>query len=185
MNPPDQNIFSEKVILIYKGEVTHNLLVNLLESFEERLEEIEGERSIRKKCFNIATECIENLRHHSTYPLNGQSVNMTEGNSRSSMIMITVDPEYYTFLTCNYIKRREEILITQKIDKINAMDSMELRSYYKDVMSTGGMSDKGTAGLGFIDIARKSNNKLKYEFNRVNDEISYYTFSVKLNRQQD
>ncbi|MEQ8713304.1 MAG: SiaB family protein kinase [Cyclobacteriaceae bacterium] len=178
----DQNIFQEKVILIYKGEVTHNLITNLLESFEQRLEEIEEHRAVRKKCFNIATECIENLRYHATYPSNGESANLSVNNMKSSIVMVTVDPEHYTFLTCNYIKQPEQKVISDKIDKINEMDADMLRQYYKETMANDSLSEKGTAGLGFIDIARKSSNKLNYDFQSVNDELSYYTFFVKLNR---
>ena len=182
MTQSDQNIFQEKVILIYKGEVTHNLITNLLESFEQRLEEIEPERMLRKKCFNIATECIENLRYHATYPSNGTSLNLSANNMKASMIMITVDPGHYTFLTCNYIKKPEQKIISGKIEKINAMDGNELRQYYKETMASDPLSEKGTAGLGFIDIARKSNSKLNYEFQQVDEDLAYYTFYVKLNR---
>jgi hypothetical protein len=178
----DQNIFQEKVVLIYKGEVTHNLITYLLESFEERLEEIEPHRAVRKKCFNIATECIENLRYHATYPSNGQSANLSVNNMKASIVMVTIDPEHYTFLTCNYIKAPEQKIISAKIDRINDMDSDMLRQVYKQTMSNDSLSEKGTAGLGFIDIARKSQNKLNYEFQEVNSELSYYTFYVKLNR---
>lgn len=183
MNQVDQNIFNEKVLLVYKGEVTHNLITSLLESFEERLEEIEPERMLRKKCFNIATECIENLKHHATHPVYGQGVDMNPNNSRASMVMVTRDMVSYTFLTCNFIKSTEVGVIKGKIDKINSLDSEELRKYYKQVISNESLSSKGTAGLGFIDIARKSNNKLAYEFHKVNEDIFYYTFSVVLNRE--
>lgn len=182
MTSNDQNIFQEKVVLIYKGEVTHNLITSLMESFEQRLEEVEPQRTIRKKCFNIATECIENLRYHATYPADGQSANLSVNNMKASIIMITVDPEHYTFLTCNYIKAPEKKIIVDKIDKINAMDDDALRQYYKEVLSSDALSEKGTAGLGFIDIARKSGNPLNYEFQQVNEALLYYTFYVKLNR---
>lgn len=168
--------------MIYKGEVTHNLITHLLESFEERLEEVEPHRALRKKCFNIATECIENLRYHATYPSNGKSANLFINNMKASLVMVTTDPEHYTFLTCNYIKSSEQKTISDKIDKVNSMDSHGLREYYKNTMANDSISEKGTAGLGFIDIARKANNKLNYEFQKVNDELTYYTFFVKLNR---
>ncbi|MEQ9298797.1 MAG: SiaB family protein kinase [Cyclobacteriaceae bacterium] len=182
MTQNDQNIFQEKVILIYKGSVTHDLITNLLETFEQRLEEIEPQRALRKKCFNIATECIENLRYHASYPSSDQATNLSMNNMKASIVMVTVDPEHYTFLTCNYVKEPEQKVISGKIDKINDMDADTLRQYYKQTMTNDALSEKGTAGLGFIDIARKSSNKLNYEFQQVNDDLAYYTFFVKLNR---
>jgi hypothetical protein len=37
------------------------------------------------------------------------------------------------------------------------------------------ISEVGGAGLGFIDMARKSENKLSYSFDKINDRISFFT----------
>jgi hypothetical protein len=34
--------------------------------------------------------------------------------------------------------------------------------------------------MGLIDMARKSGSKLIYEFERINEDYSYYTLSVKV-----
>lgn len=183
MSQVDINVFNERVLMVYKGEVTHNLLTSLLESLEERLEEIEPEKMLRKKCFNIATECIENLRHHASYPQNGQALHLNPSNSKASMIMVTRDKANYTILTCNFVKGSEMENIKAKIDKVNTLDSEGLRLYYKDTMANESLSAKGTAGLGFIDIARKSGNKLNYEFHKINDDLYYYTFFVHVSRE--
>jgi len=42
------------------------------------------------------------------------------------------------------------------------------------------MSEKGTAGLGMIDIARKSGKELEYNFSSLNDNLTFFSLSVKI-----
>jgi len=60
------------------------------------------------------------------------------------------------------------------------MDKDELKLYYQEVLNNGNVSDKGTAGLGMIDIARKSGNKLEYQFLPVNDTSSFFCLNIKI-----
>ena len=50
------------------------------------------------------------------------------------------------------------------------------------VLTNGIISNKGGAGLGFITMAMKSKNKLKYLFEEINDKLSCFTVEVKVDR---
>jgi len=60
------------------------------------------------------------------------------------------------------------------------LDKDGLKSYYKEVLNNGMMSDKGGGGLGMIDIARKSNRKLNYDFQKVDDNHFFYSLNIKI-----
>ena len=42
------------------------------------------------------------------------------------------------------------------------------------------MSVKGGGGLGLIDIARKSGEKLQYNIREINESFSFFTLTVKI-----
>ena len=63
---------------------------------------------------------------------------------------------------------------------INSMDKDGLKEYYQSSLNNSMVSDKGTAGLGMIDIARKSGNKLDFEFLKINNETSFFCLNVKI-----
>jgi hypothetical protein len=69
-----------------------------------------------------------------------------------------------------------------RIDRINAMDKDELKQYYQDVLSLEGFSEKGGGGLGFIDIARKSGQKLNYEFLKIDENFSFFSLYIKISQ---
>ena len=56
-----KNIYDTNIILMYKGEVTFDLITSIIETLEERIGELEKDRIIKKKFYGTATECIQNL----------------------------------------------------------------------------------------------------------------------------
>ena len=70
--------------------------------------------------------------------------------------------------------------ITNAIKEINEMDQGELRELYRKVLNNGTYSAKGGGGLGIIDIARKSNEKLDYGFVPVDEFNSFFSLNDKI-----
>ena len=70
--------------------------------------------------------------------------------------------------------------LQSKIDKVNSLSKEELAVYYREVLSSNELSEKGGAGLGIIDLARKSGNKIAYEFNAVDGNFTFFTLIVTI-----
>ena len=81
-------------------------------------------------------------------------------------------------LTGNYIPKRSTGELEQKLILVNELDQKELKELYQQRLLNNNISEKGTAGLGIIDIARKSKNELGYEFIEVNDEYSFFCLRI-------
>ena len=95
--------------------------------------------------------------------------------------MISKNEGNYEVKTGNYILKENSNGLKEKLDDINALNKEELRVLYKSVLNEGEMSEKGTAGLGMIDIARKSGNKLEYSFLPVDKKYDFFCLNVKIN----
>ena len=54
----------------------------------------------------------------------------------------------------------------------------ELKDEYKNILNNQKMSTKGGGGLGLVDIARKTGNKLGYMFHNFDEK--YYFFSLDI-----
>ena len=54
--------------------------------------------------------------------------------------------------------------LKDKIDKINSLSQDELKDMYKFILNHQKLTAKGGGGLGLVDIARKTGNKLDYKF---------------------
>jgi len=174
-------IYNENILLMYKGVITFDLVTSVIETLDRKVSNIETDKKVQKMFYSAAVECIHNLYHHME-EVKGRFTEISEHDAKSGLITVIAKERYYNILTGNFIPTKNTYDLKEKIDEVNAMDKMGLRTLYKDTLSNGEFSEKGTAGLGLIQLARKTGEKLNYKFDKVNSEYSYFTFQIKINR---
>jgi hypothetical protein len=165
------------VILSFKGMMTSDLLTTILQIMESKMDKLEERPKIRKKVFNVLVECLQNLYHHIDEDIDDKA---TPQDERNSLFMIARENNAYIITTGNYIRPLDAPVLEEKLDTINSMSKDELKAYYKQVLNEGTMSDKGTAGLGMIDIARKSGRKLDYNLKNISENLTFFSLSVRI-----
>lgn len=166
----------EKVILYFKGEITNNLLTSILQLVDDRLERKSEDIKIKKKVFSILLECLQNIYNYQ------QGQNFENEILQSATLMIKRTDQAYYIITGNYVEQEIVESLKGRINKVNSLSPEELKSFYKEVLSQEEPTNSsgGGAGLGIIDMARKSGEKISYSFDRVNDKHSFYSLQVKV-----
>jgi hypothetical protein len=86
-------------------------------------------------------------------------------------------------MTGNPIPKNHKEGLIDTLNLLNSKDKDGLKEMYKDIIKNSQISDKGGAGLGFVDMARKSGEKLEFLFAEMNEE--YYFFCLKVNVPRD
>ena len=173
-----EKMHDNNIMLTFKGEVTFDLINSMLKIIESRLDMIEGDLKTRKKVYNVLVECLQNHVHHIDNIDAGEEENPY--HSKTALLMITTNTDGYHVVTGNYILNDKIERLKNWLDEINSVSPEELRDLYKKILNNEQFSDKGTAGLGFIDIARKSGQKLIYAFQPVNDKLSFFSFQITI-----
>jgi hypothetical protein len=165
-----------KIMLSFKGDITSELLTSILQIMESKLDNMQEEPKIKKKVYNVLVECLQNLYHH----LDIDPSDENKARYKSAIFMIgKIGPEY-SIITGNYILREKVNPLKEKLTKINVMSKDELKEYYKEILNEGEFSDKGGGGLGMIDIARKSGQKLNFNFVEVDNRYSFFSLNIKI-----
>lgn len=167
----------EKVILSFNGVVTADFLTAVLDIMENKMSNLNDSPKIKKKVFNVLVECLQNLYHHIDEE---DDLKKMSKRSKSALVMVVKDMGHFFVQTGNYIDKKSVSILDERLKKINSLDKEDLREYYREVLGNGNISSKGTAGLGMIDIARKSGNKLEYEFLEIDEEFSFFSLNVKI-----
>ncbi|HMT27954.1 MAG TPA: DUF6272 family protein, partial [Bacteroidia bacterium] len=145
-------------------------------------EAIDEDPKKKKKVYNILVESLQNIYHHMDELQKEENPDELSIKDRDAMFMIVrgEDGIYYIH-TGNYVLNIKKDILQARIEEVNAMSPEELRAHYVDRLNTSELSDKGGAGLGIIDIARKSGNKLGYSFNAVSEKYSFFSLIVRIN----
>lgn len=170
----------ENILLSFKGIVTSDLLTSILQIMESKMDYMDETPQTKKKVFNVLVECLQNLYHH----IDKNEVSIIRQRetieARSALFLIAKEADYFQIRTGNYIDRKSAEALTLRLERINGMDKDALKVHYQEVLNDGNVSTKGTAGLGLIEIARKSGNKLDYQIIPVNEENHFFCLNVRI-----
>ncbi len=159
------------ILLLFKGTFSSDLLTSLLEVTEQRLERMKEKPKIRKRVFNVLVECLQNVYLH---------MDKNKEFDGNAMLILGKKEENYFIVTGNQVLKNKANKLKEKLDDLNNLSSEELRDLYTEVLMEEDMSDEGGAGLGLIDIIRKSKNKVQYKFDNINNDQCFFSLKVNI-----
>ena len=169
------------VLMAFKGDISSELISNVLEVVEARLDEYKESSKIRKKVYNVLVESLQNLYHHiETLPEEMHG----EFDARFGILVVCRIENQYRISTGNFIGHDKVELLRNKIDKVNSMGREELKDMYKFILNHQRLSEKGGGGLGLVDIARKTGNKMEYTFEKYDDTYYFFNLDVFIDMEQ-
>ncbi len=158
---------------IYRGEFNINVTDNILNLAEDGLMLSEHKTTIKKRVYFILVEGLQNVTRHQKPEL--KTLDMEPG-----LFVLQKRENSYFVTTGNVISNEDVDDLKHQLDVLNSLDAKELKKYSKTCLTDGNISEKGGAGLGLIEIARKSNGFLSYNFTKISDECSYFYLLIEI-----
>lgn len=169
-------------IITFDGLIDTLDVVEILNDIEVKAEQMGVSSVLRKKIFNIAVEGLQNLLHHTRdFSVPGRSDNEV----RKVQFAFSEDPDSFFLETRNYLLNTQLKIVEEKINFLNKLSKEELKELYRKVLTNNKISDKGGAGLGLIDMRRKSGFDLIYDVENIDNDLKLFTFIVKINKKKD
>jgi len=159
---------SHNFMLSYRGNFSQDITKALLGVSEKQLDSDGTDLGVKKKVFNVMVECLQNVAKHTS-----EVDEYTE--TYSSLFMLGRSATDYIIYSGNVIDNKNVEQLKERISYVNSMDKDELKEFYKMIISSGDLSEKAGAGLGLLDIAKKSGNKLDYDFQQIDDKKSIFS----------
>ena len=163
------------IMLVYCGEFSQELNKTLLSFTERKFKADNVEDNTRRKIFNIMVEVLQNISKNKVEKLENTP-------DIEAVFILGTNQNDYLLISSNIIKNDKIAALKNRIDQVNLLDKEGLKNLYKEVRLNTSFSDKSGAGIGIIDIARKSENKLEYSFEEVNSEYSVFSFLIRITK---
>ncbi len=158
----------------YRGSFTTKITDTILSLTEANLQNENVEKKIRKRVFFIIVEGLQNVTRHQS------SDDSDELAGYPGLFVVQYKSDGYYITTGNLINSSHKNIIKKQIDKINGLNEDQLKHYSLEILDEGEFSEKGGAGLGLIEIARKSGSKLIYDFETINQEYAFFYLHTKI-----
>jgi hypothetical protein len=153
----------------YRGTFLDRFTSTILDISEGAMASRNEKPTTSRKVSFLLVECFQNILRHSEVV--SQNSNNLEGEGL--FCFKTVD-DTFVINSINYIQNSDRAKLKKLVDDINALEGEALKSYYMQHLSNNELSEKGGAGLGLIEIARKSGNKLLYEFEQKSESYDLF-----------
>ncbi|MGE0634878.1 MAG: SiaB family protein kinase [Bacteroidia bacterium] len=168
----ERMMVENQLLLAYKDNINEETSDQLIAMVDSKMVGFDEEKKIKKKVFNVLVECLQNVSRHAE-PDKGL-------DHESSILLIGRNDNSFFIITGNMMSNDKTTHLKEKLDQINKLNPEEIRDKYKELMTKMEFSDKGGAGLGLLDIARKSANKFEYDFRKLGDKKTYFTLKVSI-----
>ena len=155
---------------IFRGDFSPEIVRSILDLAKSTLEEATDTFKIKSKIYYIMGESLQNITRHHTGSFH-------ESSDKYSLFAIHKKNH---ITSGNLIEKNDIETLKQKIEKINSLGQEDLRDYSRNTRTTQALSEKGGAGLGLIEMAKRSGNKLVYDFKKIDDEFSYFYLNTEI-----
>ncbi|MCP4312366.1 MAG: hypothetical protein GY790_13970 [Bacteroidetes bacterium] len=164
------------ISLVFEGQITHQVMKALTGLVEEQLDDVEDDQVMRR-VYHVMVESLQNInRHAESYEYRGHPY------PGMGLVLVAKNKQRFQVTTGNIVETAHVDEISMFLGKLNNMDSDALDDLYKTQLREGIMSPSGGAGLGFIDILRKTGNPLDYSFVKIDEETSFFIFTSTIKR---
>ena len=166
------------MLLMFKGDFNQEL-INSIVSLIEGIPEISDEPVVLKtRMSGAVVECLQNIcRHGEAYDDN---IKMKPG-----IILIRKGEDEYIIGIGNPILASKVEILQQYLDKVNKLDKEGLKNFHKEVLVNAELYGKYGADLGLINMARKSHKKFSFDFRKLDDKFTFFSFEIYISTISD
>lgn len=161
------------ISLVYLGEFNHEITKMFTSMAESDMDRKNENSKVKKRVYHVMVETLQNMNKHSD--------EITDKNIGNGLFIIGNKEDVYYVITSNKVDRKKVPELRDAIDKVNEASPEELKKMYMDQIKGGKLSEKGGAGLGLIDIARKTGDQLVYRFLPIDDTYDLFILKVEIN----
>lgn len=154
-------------IMFYQGDYQEKPTISISEIVEWNLRPHLKKGTVRRIVYLII-EIVQNIERYSAHI-----------DSEMDYSLIVSDGHNLHLITQNIVAKKNIKDLKKRLDDVNSKGQEELKEAYMEVLSTGEGTEKG-AGLGLIDIARKSGSDLNYIFEDYSENHSVYRLHVTM-----
>lgn len=170
------NLRDNSISMVYDGEINHSVIRAFTDLTNNELDGKNEANPVKRKVFNVMVESLQNISKHA------ECMDDNQIKKGRGILLISENKNAYNVTTGNIIKRETRAKISESIKTINSKDKEGLRELFKEKLSSGRLSKKGGAGLGFIDIAKKSGNNLEYHFEKITDDYYFFILNSQISK---
>jgi len=161
----------------YRGSFSNNVLTMATQLFKDNVEE--RHEKLRNKLSFLMIESFQNI---SRYADKEEDISLYE-NSEFFMTRNIGDTFY--IISANLIDNEKIPMVREKLEQVNTLEKSELNKLYREVLTNKHINEQGGAGLGFIEMVRKTKGQLPFDFVTIDNKQSMFFMQIELRNPKE
>ncbi|MDX2302217.1 MAG: SiaB family protein kinase [Microscillaceae bacterium] len=166
-------LLSNGISLVYLGVFNHDITKMFTSMAEEDMDRNSEKVTTKRRVYHVMVETLQNMNKHSDEI-------SEKGNIGRGLFMIGKKNECYYIITSNKVSGEKKEQLESALELINNASKEQLKDMYRKQIKFGNLSEKGGAGLGLIDIARKTTGRHDYQFIPFDDGMYFFILKVEI-----
>lgn len=168
---------NDQFSFLYLGEFNDAILTDIIRLKENNINSNQELSGVKNRLFFLVAECFQNIIRHTEKPAIVHKTN----NKPDMFLVRNIDNTVFISST-NLLDNSKVENLKKKISEVNKLNPDELKKAYLEALTENELNEKGGAGLGLIEMARKSAEKLKFHFRYVNYFLSLFYLQLKFRK---
>ncbi|MBT4838412.1 MAG: hypothetical protein HON94_13810 [Methylococcales bacterium] len=164
-------------MLYFRGPMTQNDVVELGKTIQRNVLNNEKNTSVKTKVFSIFVELVQNMIRYSD---DQKLKEISKYENHENYIIVRNQNSVYSVICGNVVDKKKHAYLEEKLNILLQMDQQELKVYYKEQRRKAPPEDSLGAGIGLIEMARKSSEPIEYEMTSIDDQYSFFSMSVTI-----
>lgn len=172
-----QQVLQENGVLIsFSGRFTQEIIEELGDAVQKYMK-LETEQHITHDVFAVFIEQTQNVKN---YTVSQAETPDGEAIVNSGIVAIGKENGNYFISSGNLIRPADAEVLTENLKQIELLDKAELKKLYKKQLRKEPNPGETSAGLGFIDMARRASAPLFYSIQQKSEQVSFFTLKVQI-----
>jgi len=164
----------ENIFFCVSGPVSQNLVADIATLIEQKMMiEQTGKRKMLR-VFAVVVEKLQNIMRYSEEKISSPSAAEHEQELSVGLVEIGYEGENLFVLSGNLMKTDNVEPLRAQLSRVQTMTKEELRQYANQKRKAPLPEGSKGAGLGLIEIAKKSSRPIEFEFEPVDDRLSFF-----------
>lgn len=170
--------------VVYLGNVTQSTIESITDMISEDLNTRHEDRRVTKRVYHVMMESLQNICKHADNQSKTESNSLEHGLVKKGIFLIGHDKKEYFITTGNRIELNSAMVLRDALDKINSLDADGIKQMYREAMETSELGETGGAGLGFIDMAKKTGTQYEYYFEPISEKSCFFILTMRVPKKQ-
>lgn len=171
-----RSLFNQSnIMLCFNGPISRSIIEEIGIALKNHLQVEQAQMKASLDVFGVYIEMSQNIRHYA------KANNFNDIEASATVIIARDDDNHYLVQAGNMVKVEDGDRLLNRVQQLADMTPEDLKKAYKKQLRAPHSEDAVTgAGLGLIDIARKSNKPLHAKLAPIDNQHVFFSICATI-----